>query len=409
MTALLLALAMQDAAARVAELAPELEAREAARVWRAIESLAALGPDAAPLLDARAKDAPDRARPYLAIAAAEARRSADLPDGGRLRRHTITYAPQELGAILTDFGRRAGVRFSLEGFVGEELPDVGVAIRDASFIEALVAIARAAKMTPRREGEQFTMEPAPSEPPTFAYGGLLLRAEGYTQRRIVDFTRPPRNRVSLDVDLLWDPALKVVAAGPPEVLEAVDDRGRKLTVPARDPKEDEEEGAPGDFVEEGMSRIDLESPAGGVATIALLRGSIPVKLARASAALVLEKPAAGSSAKAQGFEARVVKVEPAQRTLEVEVACPGRKPEELAKIPVSATAWDSGGARVETYLDVVRGGESIKLSLNFALAHRGPAPAVARRGLPIAKLEISVAVDCIESRFPFEFRDLKIR
>ena len=411
MTALLIALVLQDPAARVAELAPGLEAKEVARVYRAVERLAELGEPAAALLEARAKDAPEPARPYYLLAADEARRSSTLPDGGRARRFTITYAPQDLGTLLTDFRRRTGARFSIGPLAGAELPDVGVELKEASFGEALHAIARAAKMIPLQESEQFYFEPSPAELPTFTYAGYLLQLRGYNQRKIVDFRRPARCRLKLGLDVFCDPAFRVVAKGPAEVTACVDDQGRKLAPLVREARKPDDERFAEDeeFLGESSMPIDLEAPAGGIAQVACLRGFIRVKIARASAVLAIDRPAAGSAARKDGFELIMKETDPEQARLNLELASPGRKPAEFRDLPVQVTAFDKSGEQMTSHLEIDRSSDVLKIAVYCEPYQDAPAPAPQRPLLKISRIEVSVAVDCLDRRVPFEFRDLKIR
>lgn len=401
MTALLLALALQDAAPRVAELAPELEAKETARIYRAVERLAELGPSAAPLLEARAKDAPAAAKPYLLLAAAEARRAAELPDGARLRRYTVTYAPQDLGVLLNDFQRRTGSRLIPEIGNGAELPDVGVALADATFLEGLLAIARAAKMVPRRDAEAFYLDASPVEPPTFSYGGALLRLETFTQRKLIDFRRPARNRIDLGYDVLWDPALKVVSASRLSIHEASDGLGRKL---AEIPPED---GETESFEGDGFGSLELESAGGAIDRIAVLRGELPLRLQKRAVTIALGKPTEGGIVKAHGFEVRIVKVDPKEARVEIEIRSAERKPEELRKLPMSATGQDPAGQPLRA--SVGPGAELPRFQLVFGVEPRGPGGFVVPNGLAAEKVELMVTLESVERRIPFEFRDLKLR
>jgi hypothetical protein len=407
-TALLLALFVQEPSARIAELAPELQAKEVARVYRAVERLAELGAAAAPLLEARAKEAPADARPYLLLAAEQARHAATLPDGGRSRRFTIQYAPQNLGLLMQDFQRRTGAKFSLDGFAGEELPDVGVELKEATFGQALEAISRAGKMTPRRESGSCYLQPAPVELPMFSYAGYLLFLDTFTQSKSVDFQTAARNRIALDLQVIWDPTIRLVSAGRAVVTDAADDLGRPLAqAPAQAERKEEGPVAdPAEFLAENLSSIELSGPA-GVAKIDFVRGYVPIRIEKVSVPLVLASPAAGSSVKTGGFELVLKRMKPEEGTIDLEVTRTGQKADEWKHLPVSVSICDPSGERLPTSVAIVRDPASaLKLTVYCDFHGRGP---VRPESAKLSKVEVSIATEVTERRIPFEFRGLKLR
>jgi len=416
MTTLLALLALaQDPSARVAELAPELEAAEPSRIYRAVERLAELGPAVAPLLEARAERARGDAKAYLLLAAAEARRSALLPGGGRVRRFSISYAPQDLATLVDDFRRRSGARLLVGPSDPADLPQVRVDLREATFAEALVEIARAGRVAPRRQGEDLLLESCPVEPPSFTYADYLLRLQSFTQRRTIDFRRPARNRIELYLDALWDPHVRVGRSGPAEIREALDDRGRKLVPAAPDPAARAVPMAapwpPGQDVD-GGSTIELEVPGDRVATISLLRGALPVLIVKASVELTLDPPAEGSAARADGFELRVLKHDPARNRLELELSAPGRRPGDWKSMPRSVTACDRSGKGVYLALEEQDGPADVARFTARTYDEDGRRAVLRAGDAPeprLRKVAVTVATECVERPVPFEFRELKVR
>jgi hypothetical protein len=413
--------------ARLAAGLKDLESPEVRTVYRAVARLAEFGEGALRSLEAHQAAAPARVRPYVELAIQEIRAARLQPLYPRPKLHSLKSADKTAADLLVDLKSKSGLPLSIESLLEEEkLPELNLELRDATALEALDAVCKAGGLTLEHPGARFEIYPGGyPDFPKFFYDHYLFRLETYARTRSVTFRKPLRDRLRIDMAVLWDPSIAPVRLRPAVLLEAVDDLGKNLLVPP-EPSSRPADEAPGKpdgpaaeihpAVPEGASRESLEilPPGPKAAKIARLRGLLPVVHPKARVELTFEKPAAGQKKESAGFEIAVTGVDREHCAVDLFVASRTLKLEELRALPVLAALRLKGQEAPRCVASAQEGEGGLRVRVEFenvALRQGGgrfrlddPRPAA-----DIQALHVAVVTQTVERKVPFEFRDVTIR
>lgn len=357
-----LALGAQDPALerKVAELVEKLSSEAIDAREEAAAALVALGPAAAPLLEARERDADAELGGRLREAVKAIARDAVLGKRWRpARRMDLEWRDAPLSTVLRELATASGERFEgVEGLSGQ----VTLALRGATLWEALEAVARSTPVTWAVDGEalRFTGRKRPSYP-SLAKDEMLAWLDVLEYGQDVDFGAAPREWVTVGVNLAWTSGISPLRVDL-RVLEALDETGASIpsNVVGRGPAERPVVGAA------RQRREELRLLLRGGARIDRLRGRGALLFPRGFEDLRLEF---GSGAPLKSGDATLVlrggtatrDVCAFQLVLSVNGSEPRLPPEEVVVIDdlgaerpatgrgVSTSAWDGGWSMSRSY------------------------------------------------------------
>lgn len=450
---LILLVLQQDS---VEPLVRDLESPELAKVYHAVANLSALGEKAIPDLEARAKLSKGRVRDYLHLAAEEIRAAHLLKTIPSPKRISMKSADRNVIELLGELRTRTGLALALENLLGEEkMPEVPVEFRDATALEAFDAICKAGNVSILMDNGQIMLYQGDyQELPRFFYDHYFFRLGSFVVAKTADFRRPAVQSFRIQMEMLWNPVAAPCRFQAPVIVEAADDKGKSLLVPADAPRKkddpDEVEEEPG-----AVSLLQLLPPSPGSEKIAVLRGFSTVALPRTRVTVTFgeeapkkpeapaapRKPAAptrdpeapaqdppkpaapqaepggpfeGLVRKADGFTIKVAKVEPALYRLLFEVSSTTLKPDDIAKLPFQATVVLKGGETTRCFISPSANKDAADVTVAFQPLHLQEALVQAGDDRPppppvLEKIELSIVTAVQERKIPFEFRDVKLK
>lgn len=392
----------------------DLDAPDPVRAHRALEALASAGPEARDRLAARAAAAEGPRRLRLQAAARETALAVENRLVAPSRRLSIKASDRPALEVLVDLQARTGLPLDLDDLEDAELPPVSVDVADATPLEALEAVARAASLTVAFDPGRIGLSAEGHvDAPRSSYGPLLFLLHQYEENRTITFRRKTEASIYLTGELRIEPWVPVVRLGAPRVLEALDDRGVDLRL-----RPDEEDpAAPDEEAEteralpsaDGLpSAVDLRlHPLSTEAVrIAVLRGDVPVVLPCRGSTAVFEAPAEGQRRAAEGFEAEIQSLS-AEGQLQIRIR--GLR----AGGPPRTWAVGVRVAGVRTFARTSTGEENGGLDLYVEYERPWTMPegegAARRRIVKPDRVELTLVSAVQERRFPFEFRNLRIR
>ncbi|HYE97600.1 MAG TPA: hypothetical protein VEJ18_01765 [Planctomycetota bacterium] len=391
----------------------DVDSPDPVRAQRALEALASGGPVARAGLLERAAAAEGPRRQRLEAAAQEAGLASENALVPPPRRFSLKAADRPAIEVLVELQARTGLPLELDGIEDQELAPVSVDIRDATPLEALEAVARAASLAisfdPGRIGLSADGH---VDAPRSSYGPLLLLLHQYEENRTITFRRKAEASTYLTGELRMEPWVPVLRMGPLRVLEAVDDRGADLRLPA-----DEEEAGPREEVAEERvlpaagelpSSVDLrlQPLSSGAVRIALLRGYVPVALPCRGSTAVFDAPAEGQKRSGDGYEAEIQSL---SAEGQVQVRIRGLKPGAPPGTWVVAVHVEGMRAFARAAIANEDGAQNLYIEYDRPWARPDGEGPARRKSVNPERLELTRVTAVQERRFPFEFRGLKLR
>ena len=392
----------------------DLDSPDPVRVHRALEGLTAAGADACRRIEDRAAGAKGERRRRLEDAAREARLALENALVPPTRRVSLKAVDRPALDVLFELQARTGLPLELEALQDQDFAPVTVDVADATALEALEAVARAASLAVAFDPGRIGLSAdGHADAPRSAYGPLLFLLHQYEENRTLTFRRKPEASTYLTGELRIEPWLPVVRLGPPRLREAVDDRGADLRLPA------DEEDAPAEEeilqqdrvlpVADGLPLgVDLRlRPLGPDAVrIAVLRGDVPVTLPSRGATAVFEAPAEGQRRAGAGFEAEIQSLNP-EGQLQILI----RGLAEGGPSRTWAVAVVVDGVRMFARPSLARDEKGLQLYLEYdrPWAREGGDGPPRRKSVKPDRVELTLVTAVQVRRFPFEFRGLRIR
>jgi hypothetical protein len=415
------------AAARPQENSPELltaacrelESNEPRRVFAAVQAIAQLGGAALPAIEARARDARGRVHDYLELAAEEIRSAPHLPGYPAVKRVSMKSTDRNVVELLADLRAKTGVALSLENLIDEEkLPELPFEVKDVTMLEAFDAICHAGNVTVSMQNGQFTLYTgAYVDLPRFFYGHYFLRLGEFELQKTVTFRKPATQTFTLDMDMVWDPVAAPLRFKPVRIVEAVDDRGKSLLLPAPaplDPKAKPPETPPEDEEEPGPeTKLRLAPPSVTATKIAVVRGFVTIVLPKSRQTANFPAPKESQTGSVGDVQIRILNVDPDQHNIRLSISSKKHTPEALSKMDflshVTLKDYESTASSVDK---LSWDDESLDLAVTFTpLGHKDGLQRPPEGAAPpaIVALDLSVVTAVQDKRIPFEFRDLKLR
>lgn len=399
----------------------DLGSADVRTVYRAVERLTQLGDAALPALDAHLRQAARPVRPYVELALQEIGAGRSQPDYPKARRHSLKSSDKNAADLLVDLKSRTGLPLSIESLLDEEkLPELSLDLRDATPLEAVDAVCKAGGLTMERDGARFEIYSGGyPDFPKFFYDHYLFRLETYARTRSVSFRKPLRDRLRIDLTLLWDSGISPARLLPARLLEAVDETGKDLIPPPEPAKTDPPAADPESShppVPEGTGRDSLEilPPAPKAAKIARLRGVVPVLHPKARVDVTFKNPAAGQTKEAGGFHVTLKAIDRENFALDLFITSKTMKTEELRTRPVVASLRLKGQEtpRCVASSGVEEGGLRVRVEfVNVRLQREAGVFRLEEplRAADIQTFQLTVVTETVERRVPFEFRDVTVR
>ena len=212
----------------------DLDSPSTAKAYRAIELLAGR-PDLKVRLQEREATAQGRWRTHL--------QAALRGPVGKSPRVTLQKAPRTAMDHLLDLARQSGLLFNLDALADEKSAELTLEATDLLPLEALAVVCRGAELSASFEADQILIFTGGAlEAPASRMGPFQFTLVRAVQKRAVEFVRPARAWISLDLCLAFEHGLPLLEVPGIRILEAIDDRGADLLPRSGELLPDDEEG-----------------------------------------------------------------------------------------------------------------------------------------------------------------------
>ncbi len=382
----------------------ELDSASPEKAYRAIERLASGGPELRAALAERAARAEGRLKTHLQAAL----------QGTLSPVRRVTLKPGTRGVIeaLQDVARQSGLPLDWESLTDEKLADVTLDLADAHPLDALAAVCRAAELSPSWEPDRIAIYTGGFvDAPASRFGPFQLRLARVCEERIVEFVRAPRESLVLELALTFEHGLPLLGVTGLDILEAHDERGSDLRLPAEAPQGPEpalEQIARPEHLQDADLPARLQALPRGARSLALLRGILRVRLPRVLRAVELAQPVPGASASLGGMKIRVTNVRRDESRLLVDVSFEDRA---LAGRPLLVSGWRADGGRERIHASVLETPAEGTVHLAVEVQPRPAQLRLDKDAIPalLDRLRVDVVEEAVERSIPFEFRGVPLR
>lgn len=393
---------------------------------RAVERIAQLGQEALPGIERELEKATGQTKAYLRLASDEIRSSAAL--GTAYRAPSLLSLPSDPATFqehLKILKEKSGVQVTVDRFLRPKGAPFAVAAREVSPLEALHLISKGtgAQIYPK-QGKLHCTRRTGAEWLNFFYNHTWFQLRSISRTRTLTFRKPPVDRLSLSMWLIWDP--HVTAVRPEDrvtITEAVDDRGKSLLVPPGENLPQAEAGSPEEDPVAGFKSRRMYGsvfeptlllpPSRGATRITRLKGYAPFTLLKTRTLIDLEGGQPGTEGEAQGLKAVVTSLNASgSYYLEAEVRIEGR-PEiirELMSKPAHLEIFSKVGKKKFAVAHFQSLAPPFRLRTRFGLGrpYNLRKDNVKTMKEDVGKIRIVVTDQAIERRMPFEFEDVRI-
>ena len=343
-----------------------------------------------------------------------------------LKRVSFDLKEQAAAGVFNEIASKFGEKLDAQhlqrgGPGGAFLAIAGLKLENASFMEALDAACRQAKVGVFTNGVQLSLNPWQENLASSPYRNYLVTLHTATRSRVIEFGAGETRAVVLSLNLFWDSDGGVVRVGKVRLAEAIDDQGRPVAGKPEEPAPAQPERKEGDPVVHWIVRWSQQSMALQVpdaAKLSRLRGFYEVRMPQATREFELGDLEKGSAKSDEHYEVQATRKKeygPGGVLLRVK---PKGPLEEYLKAPVEifgsgealqeAPVRDGGTATVRGRAEVMVYAQG--RVVDGAVEYRLTAPGVPANTHPEFKsLRVRIHRATVERLIPFEFTDVPIR